>query len=324
MLVDNISLYIKAGKGGDGAATFLRNGQTSKGGPDGGNGGNGGSVYFQGSTNINDLREFRFKKKIIAEDGIPGKHKKLFGKNAPHLTVYLPLGTRITEISSGNVVEIADTATSVLIAKGGKGGRGNVEFKSATNQTPMFGEKGTLGEEKKLLLELRLIADVGLIGLPNSGKSSLLSILTNATPKIGNYAFTTLEPNIGMLGKHPIADIPGLIEGASKGKGLGIEFLRHIEKTKVLVHCIDSTNGDVEKAYETVRNEFREYNISLLDKPEIILLTKTDLVGEETVKANIKILKKKNKKVLTSSIYDPKTLGIVKKELQSLLSYSGH
>src|SRR3989338_10129474 len=222
MLVDNVSLYIKAGDGGNGALSFLRNGLTSKGGPDGGDGGSGGSVYFQASHNITDLREFRFKKKIIAEDGIPGKHKKLFGKNAPHLTIYLPLGSRITEISSGIVNEITDITTSVLIAKGGKGGRGNVEFKSSTNQTPLYAEKGTLGEEKKLLLELRLIADVGLIGLPNSGKSSLLSVLTNATPKIGNYAFTTLEPNIGIMGKYPIADIPGLIEGASKGRGLGI------------------------------------------------------------------------------------------------------
>ncbi|OGH20401.1 MAG: hypothetical protein A3D74_01605 [Candidatus Levybacteria bacterium RIFCSPHIGHO2_02_FULL_37_13] len=319
MLVDNINLHIKAGNGGNGAATFLRNGQKAKGGPDGGNGGNGGNIYFQGSTNVNDLYEFRFKKKITAEDGVPGKHKKLFGKNAPHLTICVPLGTRITEISSGIVNEITDITTSVLIAKGGKGGRGNVEFKSSTNQTPLYAEKGTLGEEKKLLLELRLIADVGLIGLPNSGKSSLLSVLTNATPKIGNYAFTTLEPNIGIMGKYPIADIPGLIEGASKGRGLGIEFLKHIEKTKVLVHCIDSANEDVRKAYETVRNEFRQYNISLLDKPEIILLTKTDFSDEKTIKNNIKILKKKGKKVLPSSIYDQKSLDRLKTELEVLL-----
>jgi len=319
MLVDNINLYIKAGDGGDGAATFLRNGQTAKGGPDGGNGGNGGNIYFQGSTNINDLREFRHKKKIVAEDGIPGKNKKLFGKNAPHLTIYLPLGTRITDTSSGNIIEITDTTTSVLATRGGKGGRGNDEFKSATNQTPTFAEKGTLGQEKKLLLELRMIADVGLIGLPNSGKSSLLSVLTNATPKIGNYPFTTLEPNLGVFKKNTIADIPGLIEGASKGRGLGIAFLRHIEKTKVLVHCIDSTNEDIEKAYETVRNEFKQYNISLLDKPEIILLTKTDLADEKTIKAKVKILKKKNKKVLTSSIYDQKTLDLLKTELEMIL-----
>lgn len=318
MLVDNINLIIKAGNGGDGAATFLRNEMTAKGGPDGGNGGNGGNICFQGSTNINDLREFRYKKRIAAHDGIPGKHKKLFGKNAEHLTILLPLGTRVTDINSGKVIEITDTKTPILIAKGGKGGRGNTEFKSATNQAPKYAEKGTLGEEKKLFLELRLIADVGLIGLPNAGKSSLLSVLTNATPKIGNYPFTTLEPNIGIMNKHPIADIPGLIEGASKGKGLGVEFLKHIEKTKVLVHCIDSSLEDVQKAYSTVRNEFEQYNTSLLDKSEIILLTKIDLANEKTIKKNVKILEKKGKKVLTTSIYQPETLELLKQELEKI------
>src|SRR3989304_2120594 len=317
MLVDNIGLIIKAGNGGDGAATFLRNETTAKGGPDGGNGGNGGNIYFQGSTNINDLREFRFKKRIEALSGIPGKNKKLFGKNAENLTIYLPLGTRVTDIASGRIIEIIDTTTPILIAKGGKGGRGNTEFKSATNQAPRYAEKGTLGEEKKLFLELRMIADIGLIGLPNAGKSSLLSVLTNATPKIGNYPFTTLEPNIGMLNGHAIADIPGLIEGASKGKGLGVEFLKHIEKTKVLVHCIDSSEVNPEKAYETVRNEFKQCNILLLDKPEIILLTKTDLVDEKTFKRNMKILKKKGK-VLTVSIYNPVSLNILKQELEKI------
>ena len=329
MLVDNINLIVKAGDGGDGAATFLRNEMTATGGPDGGNGGNGGNIYFQGSTNINDLREFRYKKKIAAMDGVPGKHKKLFGKNAEHLTILLPLGTRVTDINSDKIIEIIDNKTPILIAKGGKGGRGNTEFKSSTNQAPRYAEKGTLGEEKKLLLELRIIADVGLIGLPNAGKSSLLSVLTNATPKIGDYPFTTLEPNIGMLRSQPkspggdweqyaIADIPGLIEGASKGKGLGVEFLKHIEKTKVLVHCIDSSAEDVQKAYSTVRNEFEQYNTSLLDKPEIILLTKTDLASEETIKTNIKLLQKKGKKVLTASIYQPKTLEVLKQELEKI------
>jgi GTPase len=319
MLVDNIGLIIKAGNGGDGAATFLRNEMTAKGGPDGGNGGNGGSIYFQGSTNINDLREFRYKKKITAENGIPGKHKKLFGKNAEDLTIYLPLGTRITDTASGKVVEIINPTTPILAARGGKGGRGNTEFKSATNQSPRYAERGALGEEKKLFLELRIIADVGLIGLPNAGKSSLLSVLTNATPKIGDYAFTTLEPNIGMLGEHAIADIPGLIEGASKGKGLGVEFLKHIEKTKVLVHCVDASMEDVQKAYLTVRQEFKQYNTTLLDKPEIILLTKTDLANEDQIKKNIKILEGNNSEVLTASIYDPKSLESLKLALEKLL-----
>lgn len=319
MLVDNIPLIVKAGKGGDGAATFLRNESTAKGGPDGGNGGNGGNIYFLGSTNINDLREFRYKKNITADDGIPGKHKKLFGKNAEDLTILLPLGTRITDTASNRIIEITDTTKKVLIAKGGKGGRGNTEFKSATNQAPRYAEKGTLGEEKKLFLELRIIADIGLIGLPNAGKSSLLSVLTNANPKIGAYAFTTLEPNIGMLGNHAIADIPGLIEGASQGKGLGVEFLKHIEKTKVLVHCIDSSSADVQKDYSTIRNEFEQYNSSLLKKPEIILLTKTDLADEQMIKKNVEILKKDTKQVLTASIYEPKSLELLKKALENLL-----
>jgi len=320
MLVDNINLIVKAGNGGNGAATFLRNEMTAKGGPDGGNGGNGGNIYFQGSTNINDLREFRYKKKIEAQDGVPGKHKNLFGKNAEHLTIYLPLGTRVTDTATGKITEITDTTTTIIAARGGKGGRGNTEFKSATNQSPRYAEKGVLGEEKKLFLELRIIADVGLIGLPNAGKSSLLSVLTNANPKIGAYPFTTLEPNIGMFGKYAIADIPGLIEGASKGKGLGVEFLKHIEKTKVLVHCIDSSDENPEKAYETVRNEFKQYNISLLEKPEIILLTKTDLSDEKQIKKNVKILEKKGKKVLTASIYNPESLNPLKLALKKVLN----
>jgi len=315
MLVDNINLIVKAGNGGNGAATFLKNEGKAKGGPDGGNGGNGGNIYFQGSTNINDLREFRYKKKIIAQDGVSGKHKKLFGKNAEHLVIYLPLGTRVTDANSNKIIEIIDTVSAILVARGGKGGRGNMEFKSAVNQAPRYAEKGILGEEKKLFLELRLIADIGLIGLPNAGKSSLLSVLTNATPKIANYAFTTLEPNIGMLEQHPIADIPGLIEGASRGKGLGVEFLKHIEKTKVLVHCIGVTEKNIKEKYEIVRHEFEKYNISLLDKPEIILLTKTDLMNKESIKKKMKILEKKGKEVLAISIYNMESLNFLKREL---------
>lgn len=320
MLVDDITLYIKAGNGGRGAATFIRNAQTAKGGPDGGNGGNGGNIYVQGSHNINDLRQFRFQKKITAADGIPGKKKKLFGKNAPHETIFVPLGTRITDTKSGKSFEIIDTTTPILLAQGGKGGRGNTEFKSATNQTPLHAEKGTMGEEKELLLELRLIADIGLIGLPNAGKSSLLAVLTNAKPKIGNYPFTTLEPNIGIFEKYTIADIPGLIEGASKGRGLGITFLKHIEKTKLLIHCIDSLDNEPEIAYEMVRREFKQYSTSLLEKKEIIVLTKTDLIDKDEVKKTIKMFRKKGKKVLPCSIYEQESLDALKQALQILLS----
>lgn len=318
MLVDNVTLHVKAGKGGNGAATFLRNGLTAKGGPDGGNGGNGGHIYFQGSNNINDLKEFRFKKKIIAAEGVPGKNKKLFGKNAEHTTVKVPLGTTITDMETKEIYEINDD-TPVLVARGGIGGRGNTEFKSATNQSPMYAEEGTPGEEKDLFLELKLIAEIGLIGLPNAGKSSLLATLTNATPKIGNYPFTTLEPNIGMLGKHPIADIPGLIEGAASGKGLGSTFLKHIEKTKIIVHCIESFDPDAKKTYETVREEFKQYSTALLEKPEIILLTKTDLSDTKTTKKNLTLFKKKNKEILTCSIYEPESIIALKKTLEELV-----
>lgn len=312
MLVDNIKLTIKAGDGGNGSAHFLRNGQTSRGGPDGGNGGEGGDISFVGSHNITDLREFRYKKKIEAESGTDGRGKQMFGKNAPHMTIALPLGTRITDLVSGKVYEIGEAR--VLFARGGQGGRGNTEFKSATNQAPKNFERGTPGEQRELLLELRMIAEIGLIGLPNAGKSSILKALTMATPKIGPYPFTTLEPNIGMLETHAIADIPGLIEGASKGKGLGIDFLKHIEKTKILLHCIDSTNTSPKKIYDTVRNEFKKFDPLLLSKPEYILFTKTDLA-----KPNRKLFEKLGARVLTCSIYDPASINALKKTLIGLL-----
>ncbi len=319
MLVDNIKLIIVAGKGGNGSPHLRRDGQTAKGGPDGGNGGNGGNISIQGSHNITDLREFRYKKKIVAESGTNGARQKMYGKNAPHLTIFIPLGTRISDQTSGNVIEITDTETPILMARGGKGGRGNVEFKSATNRTPRTAEQGGPGEEKELYLELRMIAEIGLVGLPNAGKSSLLTVLTNATPAIGNYPFTTLEPTIGMLDAHAIADIPGLIEGASRGKGLGLGFLRHIEKTKILLHLIDLTISAPKKTYDVVREEFRKFNPQLLDKPEYILLTKTDLVDAGTIKKVTKIFTDEHKKVLTYSVYDEKSIEALKRTLTDLL-----
>lgn len=308
MLVDDINLIVKAGDGGNGAATFRRDAITAHGGPDGGNGGNGGNIYVLGSTNINDLREFRYAKKVTAENGGDGTHHNGFGKNAPNKTILMPLGTKITDGETGRYIEIENTKTPILLARGGTGGKGNVAFKSPTNRTPRFAQQGTKGEERVVHLELRYIADIGLIGLPNAGKSSLLAMLTNATPAIGDYPFTTLEPNIGMLETHPIADIPGLIEGASQGKGLGIKFLRHIEKTKILVHCIDSTVADPMKAYTTVRKEFEQFNAMLLTKPEIIFLNKTDLLDEKKEKDVASLFITLKKKVLRGSIYKPETI----------------
>ena len=320
MLVDNITLTIKAGNGGDGSPHLRRDGQTAKGGPDGGNGGNGGSIYFQGSHNLTDLREFRYHKKVVAESGTNGARQNMYGKNAPHKTTYVPLGTRITDPATARVVEITDDTTPILFAQGGKGGRGNVEFKSATNQTPVNFEKGGDGEEKQLFLELRLIAEIGLIGLPNTGKSSLLSVLTNAKPRVAPYPFTTLEPNIGMLKTHPIADIPGLIEGASKGKGLGTDFLRHIEKTKILVHLIDAANTSPKSSYDTIRGEFKKFNPLLLEKPEYILISKTDLVPARAVEKMRALFIKAGKQVFTCSIYDPAMVYSLKQTLLELLS----
>ena len=199
MLIDEVEIMVKAGSGGNGAVSFIRNAMTRKGGPDGGNGGNGGDVYFEGVDDVTALREFQYKKEVKALDGVPGKKKNLFGKNAPELVVKIPLGTKVTDIKSGQSFEVLEKQQRNLVAHGGKGGRGNNEFKSSTVQAPKFAEKGEPGEIRRLKLELAIIADVGLIGLPNSGKSSLLSVFTNAHPKIGDYPFTTLEPNLGVM-----------------------------------------------------------------------------------------------------------------------------
>lgn len=308
MLVDDVTITIKAGNGGDGSVHFKRNAQTAKGGPDGGNGGNGGNIYFDGIDDISALREFQFKKTITAENGVNGGRQNLYGRNGKDTMIKVPFGTHITELHSGKTYTITKFVPKILLAKGGKGGRGNNQFKTATRQTPTYAEKGQLGEEKQLHVELKLIADIGFIGLPNAGKSSLLQALTNAKPKIGAYPFTTLEPNLGVLNGAILADIPGLIEGASKGKGLGIKFLRHIERTKLLVHCIASDNENILQTYETVRKELEQYKKELLEKPEIILLTKKDLASQEELKQKVKILKKVSRKIISVSIFDQEAL----------------
>jgi GTP-binding protein len=315
MLIDEVHITVKAGNGGRGSVSFKRNAQTAKGGPDGGNGGNGGDVYFQGVNDITGLMTFRYKNSIKAEDGVNGGKQNLYGRNGKNETVFIPLGSQVTNTATNEVFEILDVSTQVLVAKGGKGGRGNNEFKSATNQTPMHAESGEQGEEKKLFIELKLIADIGLIGLPNSGKSSLLAVLTNAHPKIGDYPFTTLEPNLGVIDRLVIADIPGLIEGASSGKGLGDKFLKHIEKTKVLIHCIDITSKDLLKDYETIKNELGSYNKNLLEKNEIVLLTKSDLVEKDQIENKLKVIKKVNKNIFSISIYNESSLVNLKKLL---------
>lgn len=320
MLVDNVTITVKAGDGGDGRLSFKRTARTARGGPDGGDGGHGGKVFVQGNHDIRDLAEFRYKKEIVAEDGTAGQKRLSSGKNAPHITFYVPIGTQIIDKKTGEVTEILDNTVPILLCKNGHGGKGNAHFKSATNQAPVHFEHGTKGESKELILDLKLIADIGLIGLPNAGKSSILATLTNSTPTIGAYPFTTLEPNIGMLDIHPIADIPGLIEGAAGGKGLGVKFLKHIEKTGLLVHCVDLTQPDPEKAYETVRKEFENYNAELLNKKEIVLLNKSDLVDDKQIAEYKMIFEKKGLKVLVCSIYDEKSIESLKEELLNLIS----
>lgn len=321
MLVDTITIHIKAGNGGNGSVHFLRNAKTSRGGPDGGNGGNGGNIYVTGVDDITALQVFRYKKRIEAENGGNGGRQNMFGRNGKHMTIALPIGTHITDILTGKEWEVTHTTSHFMIAHGGIGGRGNNEFKSATNQAPRFAEKGTPGEQRDILLQLKLIADIGLIGLPNAGKSSLLGKLTNAHPKVGDYPFTTLEPNLGVMEGSILADIPGLIEGASLGKGLGIKFLAHIEKTRVLIHCIASDMENIISSYKAIRTELGAYNTTLLSKPEIILLTKSDLVSPQEAQKKMRAFKKAypQQTIMPVTIFNPLQLKEVKQTILSLL-----
>ncbi len=321
MLVDDVTITLTAGKGGDGSIHFFRAGHNPKGGPDGGNGGKGGDIYIVATHNVSDLSQFTYKKEISAQDGEDGKGKKMHGKNGEDITIKVPLGTSITDLATNRTVELEYENKPFLIAKGGKGGRGNDEFKSATNRAPQIAEKGEMGVKKEVRLVLKLIAHIGLIGKPNAGKSSLLAQLTNANPKIGSYPFTTLEPNLGVFDNFIIADIPGLIEGAHQGRGLGIKFLQHIEKTQLLVHCIDITEDELVKTYNSIREEFREYNNGvLLEKEEIILLTKTDLVQSDRIDKAVSQLKKMGKQIHTVSIYDQESLQVISNVFKQKLS----
>lgn len=302
MLIDDVKINVIAGNGGEGAQTYQGFRKGVKVGASGGDGGQGGSIYFLASHNENDLSRFQNRKAVKADHGSKGLAKNHNGKNASDITVLVPVGTIVKDEKYGRTYELTDTDNPVLVAKGGEGELGSYNLnKRGGKQTVK-----RIGQSTTLHLILTLIADIGLIGLPNAGKSSLLKELTNAQPKIGNYQFTTLEPNLGVLDHLIIADIPGLIEGASEGKGLGIKFLKHIEKTKVLLHCITSDDPEALKTYETVRNEFSKFNQELLNKKEIILLTKTDLISEEELAGKIKLFK--GKEILTVSIYDVESL----------------
>lgn len=301
MLTDEVEIIVHAGKGGRGLVSFFGR---EKGGPDGGDGGRGGDLYVRATSDIYALNRFISKNYLAAEDGKPGEANRSSGLNGKDLTIEMPIGTLIINLRNNSEIELIKPGQVELLAKGGLGGRGNCAFKSSTNTTPKYAQPGLRGQEKNLLLKLRLIADFGLIGLPNAGKSSLLNELTNATAKIGDYPFTTLEPNLGACKGKILADIPGLIEGASEGKGLGHKFLKHIEKVHLLLHCISSASDDPLKEYKTVQKELKKYNPSLLEKEEIILLTKSDLVEKKQLQKQIKVLEKTKKKIIPISIHD--------------------
>ncbi len=307
MFVDNARVIVTAGKGGNGIISFRRERYISKGGPDGGDGGNGGDVVFVASNNENTLADFRYQKQLEAEDGGNGSSAKRHGKRGSDLVVKVPVGTQVSH-KNELIADFVEDGQTEVIAVGGKGGFGNAHFTSSTRQAPKIAEKGEGGEEFELELELKIIADVGLVGLPNAGKSTLLAKSSSAKPKIANYPFTTLNPHLGVIkvdkGQEILmADIPGLIDGASQGKGLGDEFLRHVERTQVLLHMIDSYSNDVAKDYKTIIKELKDYKIDLSKKPQIVALTKTDGLDEDIINDQFKNLKKvaKSKKIHTIS-----------------------
>ena len=297
MFVDTAKVYIKAGKGGNGAISFRHEIYIPKGGPDGGDGGKGGDVVFVASKDCDTLIDFRFQPKLIAEDGKAGSGQKSSGKSGKDLIVKVPIGTVVKR--DGEVVaDLTRDEERAIVAHGGDGGYGNWHFRSSTRQVPKIAELGNPGEAFDAELELKLLADVGLIGFPNAGKSTFLSVVSNATPEIADYPFTTITPNLGVakIDDHGIliADIPGLIEGASEGKGLGDRFLRHVERTKVLLHLIDVYNDDAGKAYADIRAELANYSAELAERPELVVLTKTEGVDEEIVGMQMKSILDRN------------------------------
>ena len=324
--LDQVKIYVKAGNGGDGSPSFRREKFIEYGGPDGGDGGKGGSVILKAEQNLNTLIDFRYQQHHKAGRGDNGAGQNKTGKNGEDLILKVPLGTQVFE--EDNITLIFDfikVSEEFVAAAGGKGGLGNTRFKSSTNRAPRKFTKGTTGEEFTIWLQLKTIADIGIIGLPNAGKSSLLAAITNANPKIANYQFTTLKPNLGVASydkkEVTIADIPGLVEGAHKGTGLGTQFLKHIERCKSLLHMIDITNDDLKKSYKQIKDELRNYNSKLTKKKELIVLNKTDLISEDEIKNKVKDFSKNIKsEIIVLSTLEKKSISKIKSKLISYVS----
>lgn len=316
MLIDDITIKVKAGHGGKGAVAFQKIKLAQ--GPTGTSGGKGGSVFVEGVSDLSALHQFRFSKDVSAENGENGRSQFRDGAVGKDAILKVPVGTVVHNLDTGADHEVVKVSEQILIARGGRGGDGNFHFRSATNTTPKEFEEGKPGEEFTIRLELKLIADVGFIGFPNAGKSSLLDALTNAKPKVANYPFTTLEPNLGAYYNLILADIPGLIEGASEGKGLGVKFLRHVERTKVLFHLVSAEAEDVVKEYKATRHELESYNKAMLEKPEYLFLSKSDTVTTVEIKKKLTALKKCNKNAIAFSVLDDESLKEVEKILQEI------
>ncbi len=318
MFIDELTLNIWSGAGGNGIVSWMHEKGIDHAGPGGGDGGRGGDVYLKGVHDIGKLSEYRFIKDFKALDGGDGRSNCMHGKAGEDLIIELPIGTVVTNTETGDFVEVL-SEEPVFFLKGGNGGYGNEHFKGSKNIRPKESTPGKPAQGGEFFVELKLVVDLGLIGLPNAGKSSLLNSITRAKAKIGNYAFTTLSPNLGDLYGFIIADIPGLIEGASDGKGLGHKFLRHVSRTKALLHCISLENENPLEVYKTVRGELEKYDPNLLNKTEIILFTKIDLVDGEVLKRNIDLFGKTHKFIFSVSVIDDVSIKNLTDELVKIL-----
>ena len=324
--LDQVKIYIKAGNGGDGSPSFRREKFIEYGGPDGGDGGKGGSVILKAEQNLNTLIDYRYQQHHKAQRGDNGAGQNKTGKGGENLILKVPLGTQVFEEDNKTLIfDFIKIGEEFVAADGGKGGLGNTRFKSSTNRAPRKFTKGTAGEEFTIWLQLKTIADIGIIGLPNAGKSSLLAAITNANPKIANYQFTTLNPNLGVASyddkEVTIADIPGLVEGAHKGIGLGTQFLKHIERCKSLLHMIDITNENLKKSYKQIKDELKNYSTKLIKKRELVVLNKTDLIEEGEVEKIVKYFSKNTKsEVIVLSTLDKKSISKIKAKLISYAS----